>query len=226
VSVSKQHPPRFAVRVADNRWRGRCAFLDDGQILVCSDIQKVPELRDAKTGALRKAFPEVPDKTTVSGFRLSADRKWLAAATGEEFDPTLTGTPRRDTDITVWEVATGKARGTVTASSLLALAPDGRTLAVTVEGKVELWDVVTGKRLKPAPFAFNAIDAAAFSPDGAWLVVSGLNELACWKWQEGDKYERLKVGRERTGVHRRVDLLAVGHQGVPGQWVVVLPARQ
>ena len=43
----------FAVRVADNRWRGRCAFLDDGRILVASDIQRVPEVRDARTGAAR-----------------------------------------------------------------------------------------------------------------------------------------------------------------------------
>jgi hypothetical protein len=138
----------------------------------------------------------VPDKTTVSGFHLSADRKWLAASTGPVIDPLVfTGRLRTDTDITVWDVATGKARGTITADRLLALAPDGRTLAVTVEGRVELWDAVTNKRVKPAPFKFNAIDAAAFSPDGVWLVVSGLNEIAYWKWQDGDEHERLKLGR-------------------------------
>ena len=34
------------------------------------------------------------------------------------------------------------------------------------------------------------------------------------------------VSRERAGVHRRVDLLAVGHQCVACQRVVMLPARQ
>src|SRR5512142_2700691 len=31
---------------------------------------------------------------------------------------------------------------------------------------------------------------------------------------------------ERAGIHRRVDLLAVGHQGVTGERVVMLPARE
>ena len=34
------------------------------------------------------------------------------------------------------------------------------------------------------------------------------------------------LARERAGIHRRVDLLAVGHQGVTGERVVMLPARQ
>ena len=33
--------------------------------------------------------------------------------------------------------------------------------------------------LKPAPFEFTRIDAAAFSPDASLAAVSGLNKIAC-----------------------------------------------
>src|SRR3954468_6830997 len=35
-----------------------------------------------------------------------------------------------------------------------------------------------------------------------------------------------KIAPERARIHRRVNLLAVGHQGITGQRVVMLPARQ
>jgi WD40 repeat protein len=81
-----------------------------------------------------------------------------------------------------------------------------------VPGRIEIWDVVTNKRLKTAPFEFEEINAAAFSPDGTWLVATGGNHVAYWKWQEGDKYERLHVGRRIRSVAFSPDsrLLAEG----------------
>ena len=35
-----------------------------------------------------------------------------------------------------------------------------------------------------------------------------------------------KIATERTRIHRRVNLFAIGHQSVTGQWVVMLPAHQ
>lgn len=31
---------------------------------------------------------------------------------------------------------------------------------------------------------------------------------------------------ERAGIHRRMDLFAIGHQGIPGERVVMFPAGQ
>ncbi len=174
----------------------RCAFLDNDRVLVQSG--NALEVLDAKSG---KALKSVSlDKQFLGDFRLSADRKWVAAVT----TPDTTGTfTIPDPGVTVWDTTTWKVRGTIDDRVLLGLASDGRTVLVgqylrpVGEGdKVELWDVVEKKKLKVAPFEFNRIDAAALSPDGSVVVVSGLNEIAYWKWRDGDNYDRLKVGRK------------------------------
>jgi Tol biopolymer transport system component len=59
-----------------------------------------------------------------------------------------------------------------------------------------VWDVVDNKKLKTSPFEFKRFDAAAISSDGSHVAVSGLNEIAYWKWRDGDGHQRLKVGRK------------------------------
>jgi hypothetical protein len=173
----------------------RCAFLDNDRILVQSG--NAMEVRDARSGNVLKGV--TLDKQFLGDFRVSADRKWVAVETTVD----TTGTfviPRPD--VTVWDAATWKVRGTIDGRSLLDIARDGRTVLVTTGrgigqgGRVEAWDVVEKKKLKVAPFEFTRIDAGALSPDGTMLVVSGLNEIAYWRWRDGDGYDRIKVGRK------------------------------
>jgi hypothetical protein len=171
----------------------RCAFLDNDRILVQpgSELQ----VRDATSGKVSRSVSL--DKRVLGDFRLSVNRKWVAAEAQYEFDPGFTGRPTQEHDVTVWDTATWKLRGTIDGCRrLLDVGPDGRTVAVLRETGIEVWDVVEKKRLKAAPFAFTRIDAAALSPDGTVLVVSGLNEIAYWKWRDGDTYERIKAGRK------------------------------
>jgi WD40 repeat protein len=191
----------------------RCAFLDNDRILVqpATPVGKgvgVPvglEIRDAKTGKMLKNV--TIDRQFLGDFRLSADRKWVAVVS----DPDVRGTwvpPRLVCDVTVFDTATWKVRGTIDSRKLLDLAADGRTVLVSRGGRVEVWDVVAKKLLRAAPFEFKRIDAGAISPDGSLAAVSGLNEIAYWKWRDGagDKYDRLKVGR-------KVDALAFSPDG-------------
>ncbi len=175
----------------------RCAFLDNDRILAQSGTSKVIEIRDARTGKLLKSVGI--DKQFVGDFRLSADRKWVAAVTIAD----TTGTfviPQLD--VTVWDTTTWKVRGTIAGRLLLDVAQDGRTVLVSTGrglgqgGRIEVWDVVEKKMLRAAPFEFKRIDAGAISPDGSLAAVSGLNEIAYWKWRDGDKHDRLKVGRK------------------------------
>ena len=48
---------------------------------------------------------------------------------------------------------------------------------------------------------------------------------ACWRILTCDLLGE-NIASERTGIHRRVDLLAIGHQGISSQRVVMLPAGQ
>jgi RNA polymerase sigma factor (sigma-70 family) len=187
---------RFTVLVTKNEpWPRptRCAFLDNDRILVQAGTPESIEVRDAKTGKTLKRLSV--GGQLLGDFRLSPDRKWIAAVT----TPDPTGTwlmPRIECDITVWDTATWKVRGTIDSCQLRDLASDGRTVLVNHNGRIEVWDVVERKRLKAAPFEFKRIDAAALSPDGSVAAVSGLNEIAYWKWKDGDKYDRVKVGRK------------------------------
>ena len=117
---------------------------------------------DAATGAFLEASPEQMDKVHLSRFRLSANRKWLAASTMPVFDPTILVLPY--SYVTIWDVTTGKAHGGsggLDFNELLDIASDGRTTALLVgapgQGRIEIWDLVTNemitnKRLKTAPF--------------------------------------------------------------------------
>jgi RNA polymerase sigma factor (sigma-70 family) len=195
--VAARH--RFTVLVAEGApcsLPGRCAFLDNDRIIVRPGTSDGIEVRDAKTGKLTRAV-------TVEGqrlwdFCLSADRKWVALVISP--DPTTRPLPPGpEADVAVLDTVTWKVRGAIGGSRrLVALGADGRNVLVSHKGQVEVWDVVENKLLRAAPFEFKRIDAGSLAPDGSLAAVSGLNEIAYWKWRDGagDKFDRLEVGRK------------------------------
>ena len=87
----------------------------------------------------------------------------------------------RDSEIRLWEVATGRLKlvfGTKSANNGLresGFNPDGRTLA-SGGGSPELWSVATGRRLLQLSQRPRHSLAPIFSPDGSILVIGG-NQL-------------------------------------------------
>ncbi len=80
-------------------------------------------------------------------------------------------------------------RNTTHATIVLAFSADGKTLAAIsnagyiggLDSPVELWNVETGKHVRTLRYHHTGVMAAAFSPDGATIATSGIdNRLRLW----------------------------------------------
>jgi WD40 repeat protein len=92
-------------------------------------------------------------------------------------------------NLQAWELPSGKRRFSLTASGDIdAIVPDpsSASFATITHGRLALWDAFTGARLAQLPDA-GFLDAAAFSPDGRYLL-TGYQEhtAALWLWRSAD----------------------------------------
>lgn len=116
------------------------------------------------------------------------DLKLLATLKGHEasinslaFSPdgTLVASMGRNSEIRLWEVATGQLRRlfSVKASgnglSARAFSPDGRTLVSASNVSPDLWNVATGRKVVPLKGTHRYQGHPLFSPDGSALVLAG-----------------------------------------------------
>jgi len=85
-------------------------------------------------------------------------------------------------------------RPTDYATTVLAFSADGKTVAATtnrgytggMDAPVHLWDVATGKHLRTLKYHTVGVMAVAFSPDGATIATSGIdNFLRLWDGKTG-----------------------------------------
>jgi RNA polymerase sigma factor (sigma-70 family) len=108
--------------------------------------------------------------------------------------------------VRAWRTADFSERWQSTASNFdrvfqVALAPDGRTLAVVGSeatpsgrtGAVELWDAVRGKPLRRCAGHTDAVLCASFSPDGGTLATGSLDgTVRLWEAASGRERRRLQ----------------------------------
>jgi WD40 repeat protein len=150
------------------------AFTPDGKTLIAGGGihqdggESRPELRlwDPATGKERPALTAGP-RMGIQGFALSKDGKVLITATGNTF--------------TIWEWD-GKDKLTERVSDQaqesafvygMALSPDDKTLAITWDAKVYLYDVATGKRRTTLENSHvGCWGPLVYSPDGKTVAAS------------------------------------------------------
>ncbi len=109
-----------------------------------------------------------------------------------------------DGTLTLWDVATGKARHTIATHSQggiisLAFSPDGQTVATLCYGdtSVKLWDVATGncRRTLSRPASERKHLAApqklAFANGGSSLIVGGAQVIYLWDPEQGRELAKI-----------------------------------
>lgn len=117
-------------------------------------------------------------------------------------DGRLLATVSQDTDIKLWDIATGQAIGTLTLHAqpinAVAFSPDGRILATGGDdGFIILWNVETQQLITPLNGQDGAVNDLVFHPNGEHLL-AGYANSAMRLWDIAN---------------RRSDQRLVGHDG-------------
>jgi WD40 repeat protein len=172
------------------RFKGRClAFSPDGKLLACggSDDQNPQgpwsgfiRLHDVETGKLIRLLQG--HKARVQKLAFSPDGKTLASASLNFFGALFgENVPAELATVRLWDVASGRERCQVDASSLnpsiLTFSPDGRLLLTLGENshsssQLRIWEVVTGKKRRVLDLKKSeSVTSVIWMPDGRTLAV-------------------------------------------------------
>ena len=109
-----------------------------------------------------------------------------------------------DREVWLWDVATGRRRGTLSgqkqAVTCVAFSPDGRKVAGgSADGTVTLWDVASGKVLASVGGQAGPVSVVTFTPDGRTLTAGGADDKV-WFWDvaSGKELGRVTVAGPGT----------------------------
>jgi WD40 repeat protein len=105
--------------------------------------------------------------------------------------------------IALWDVAAGKVRGDIpnlpNTIGAFAFAPDGKTLALSTDGRVQLWDVSAGRQRAVLDGNQMWMRSLAFAPDGKTLAGCHYQEgIILWDVASGKEKARLSAGASQS----------------------------
>jgi WD40 repeat protein/tetratricopeptide (TPR) repeat protein len=169
------------------------AFSPDGRLLATGS-GSILTFWEAATGRLIRSINEAGALPLVS-LAFSPDGRRLIAGYGQFNAP---GPSRGHARL--WDPATGQAvgdpiPGQVGGVLCVAYSPDGRQIALTATGLLEVWDVGDDrppKRARTLRGHEGWVYSVAFSPDGKFLASSGLDRtVRIWDRDSGEQVRKL-----------------------------------
>jgi RNA polymerase sigma factor (sigma-70 family) len=176
------------------------AFAPDGRTLATGDAANTIRLWDLKERRVTARLVGVKAPHQVGGLGdavvalgFTPDGKTLVSL-GDLGDGT----------IRVWDVATRRERrrlqGPYGDGRLLALSPDGKTLAVTGSNHtVRLWDLTTGKELDGDLGSQGSVGAVAITPDSRQVAVGGSDGVVrLWDRATGKELRSFRAHQQQV----------------------------
>jgi WD40 repeat protein len=173
---------------------GQIAFLPNGEYLVAGSDDGSVRMRNIQTGETVRQF--LGHRASIFGLAVSRDGSKLVTAS-------------TDGNALLWEIVPEGEPLIIGEQAInsAALAPDGKTMAVSVKGNLRLYDAVTGAYSRDladtSESEYGAASALAFSPDGKLLFGRYPNRGAqVWDIETGQVVAKFLRGytEERLGV--------------------------
>jgi WD40 repeat protein len=153
-------------------------FSPDGSLLATRGRQGELELWNLGTGKARllQAYPE----GDVAALRFSSDgRRLMTLGRGMDIN-------RDFHRVKVWDPHTGELLSSLSlGNELVGLCQDGRTVAVTSPGVLQLWDTARGEKLRDLPAAGCRFGPPSFSPDGSRVAWNDWR-VSVWETASGN----------------------------------------
>jgi WD40 repeat protein len=139
---------------------------------------------DAHTGQMR--FRKRSGPLPILSLAFSPDGARIVAGYGRFNAANGTGHAK------VWDATTGnllidRLPGHVGGNWSVAFSPDGRQVALTSEGLVDVWDLATRKPIQTLRGHASLVNSVAFSPDGRYIASGGIDRtIKLWARTSGE----------------------------------------
>lgn len=164
-----------------HEWIRSLTFGPAGRVLASAGYLEAIKLWDLETG--KELFSIKSD--SVSTISFSPDGKTLAGGSSR--------------GVKFWSMPDGKEIRQIYVNSyalitVVAFSPDGNALATgSDDGTVKLWDLSTGKEMRPLPGHARPVRSIAFSPDGNLLASGGSDDIV--------RITNTQTGKELVSFH-------------------------